>query len=97
MTKAEAWRKWRSVFYKNIPAGSYDPREATMWAAWEAAWDEATKQSQIEITHLKEQLMRANTNDGAYKAAFLAGQMARPVKTFSGGKPNYVTELGDDK
>ena len=68
-----------------------------MWDAWEAAWDEATKQSQVEIAHLKEQLMRANTNDGAYKAAFLAGQMARPVKTFSGGKPNYVTELGDDK
>jgi len=38
--------------------------------------DAANKQSQVEITHLKEQLMRANTHDGAYKAAFLAGQMA---------------------
>lgn len=47
-----------------------------MWDAWEAAWDAANKQSQVEINHLKEQLLRANTNDGAYKAAFLAGQMA---------------------
>jgi len=76
MTKAEAWRKWWSVIHKTIPAGSYDPREAHMWEAWEAAWEEATKQSQTEITHLKEQLMRSNTHDGAYKAAFLAGQMA---------------------
>jgi hypothetical protein len=76
MTKAEAWRKWWSVIHKTIPAGSYDPREAPMWEAWEAAWEEATKQSQTEITHLKEQLMRSNTHDGAYKAAFLAGQMA---------------------
>jgi hypothetical protein len=38
--------------------------------------EEANKQFQAEINHLKEQLMRANTNDGAYKAAFLAGQMA---------------------
>jgi hypothetical protein len=76
MTKAEAWRKWWSVIHKTIPAGSYDPREAPMWDAWEAAWEEATKQSQTEINHLKEQLMRSNTHDGAYKAAFLAGQMA---------------------
>jgi hypothetical protein len=76
MTKTEAWRKWWSVIHKTIPAGSYDPREANMWEAWEAAWEEATKQSQVEINHLKEQLMRANTHDGAYKAAFLAGQMA---------------------
>jgi hypothetical protein len=97
MNKAEAWRKWWSVIHKTVPAGSYDPREANMWEAWNAAWEEANKQSQVEINHLKGQLMRANTNDGAYKAAFLAGQMARPVKTFSGGKPNYVTELGDDE
>jgi len=76
MTKTEAWRKWWSVIHKTVPAGSYDPREAPMWNAWEAAWEEATKQSQVEITYLKEQLMRANTHDGAYKAAFLAGQMA---------------------
>jgi hypothetical protein len=38
--------------------------------------EKANKQSQVEINHLKEQLMRSNTHDGAYKAAFLAGQMA---------------------
>jgi len=47
-----------------------------MWDAWEAAWKAANEQSQVEINHLKEQLMRSNTNNGAYKAAFLAGQMA---------------------
>jgi hypothetical protein len=76
MNKTEAWREWWAKIHKTVPAGSYDPREALMWDAWEAAWDEANKQSQVEITYLKEQLMRANTNDGAYKAAFLAGQMA---------------------
>ena len=76
MNKAEAWRKWWSVIHNTVPAGSYDPKEAPMWEAWEAAWEEANKQSQVEINHLKEQLLRANTNDGAYKAAFLAGQMA---------------------
>ena len=81
MNKTEAWRKWWSVIHKTATAGSYDPREAPMWEAWEAAWGEANKQSQVEINHLKEQLMRANTNDGAYKAAFLACQM-----TARGGK-----------
>jgi hypothetical protein len=76
MNKAEAWREWWSKIHKTVPAGSYTPKEAYMYEAWEAAWEEATKQSQVEINHLKEQLMRANTNDGAYKAAFLAGQMA---------------------
>ena len=80
MTKAEAWQKWWSVVRGAAPVGSYNPQEDHMYkaweAAWEAAWDAANEQSQIEITHLKEQLMRANTNDGAYKAAFLAGQMA---------------------
>jgi len=76
MNKAEAWREWWAKIHKTVPAGSYTPREAYMYEAWNAAWDAADKQSQIEITHLKEQLMRANTNDGAYKAAFLAGQMA---------------------
>jgi hypothetical protein len=74
---SEAWREWWSITHgKNTPAGSYNPLEAHMYEAWMAAWDAADKQSQSEITHLKEQLMRANTNDGAYKAAFLAGQMA---------------------
>jgi len=90
MTKAEAWRKWWSVIHKTIPAGSYDPREAPMWEAWEAAWEEATKQSQTEITHLKEQLLRVGNQQEVLKAAYLAGQMSRPVKTFFGGKPNYV-------
>ena len=77
MNKGEAWREWWAVIHgKNTPAGSYNPLEAHMWEAWNAAWDAADKQSQVEITHLKEQLMRSNTNDGAYKAAFLAGQMA---------------------
>jgi len=88
---SEAWREWWSIVHgKNTPAGSYNPLEAHMYEAWVAAWDAANEQSQFEINHLKEQLMRANTNDGAYKAAFLAGQMSRPVKTFSGNKPNYV-------
>ena len=53
-------------------------RFANLVAAHER--EEANKQSQAEITHLKEQLMRANTNDGAYKAAFLAGQMSsKPI------------------
>jgi len=42
----------------------------------EAARKEANEQFQAEINHLKTQLMRYNTHDGAYKAAFLAGQMA---------------------
>jgi hypothetical protein len=49
-------------------------RFANLVAAYER--EEVTKQIQAEINHLKTQLMRYNTNDGAYKAAFLAGQMA---------------------
>ena len=88
---SEAWREWWAITHgKNTPAGSYNPIEAHMHEAWMAAWKAANEQSQNEITYLKEQLMRANTNNGVYKAAYLAGQMNRPVKTFSGGKPNYV-------
>jgi hypothetical protein len=76
MNKSEAWQQWWSVVRGAAPVGSYNPQEDNMHKAWMAAWDAADKQSQIEITYLKEQLMRANTNDGAYKAAFLAGQMA---------------------
>jgi hypothetical protein len=47
-------------------------------------------ESQLEIMHLKAQLLRVGNNEGAYKAAYLAGQMSKQVKTFSGGKPNYV-------
>ena len=72
----EEWRKWWAIIHgRNTPCGSYNPLEAHMYEAWKAGWEAADKQSQIEINHLKEQLMRANTNDGAYKAAFLAGQM----------------------
>jgi len=79
--RSSAWREWwEHTHGKNIPIGGYHPMEAHMWQAWEAAWDVANKQSQFEINHLKEQLMRANTNDGAYKAAFLAGQMSRDKK-----------------
>ena len=75
--KNKLWREWwAEKFSKNKPVGVYNPLEGHMWEAWNAAWDAADKQSQVEITHLKEQLMRSNTNDGAYKAAFLAGQMA---------------------
>ena len=77
LDKGTAWREWwAQTIGKNVPAGSSNILEAHMWQAWEAAWDAANKQSQFEINHLKEQLMRANTNDGAYKAAFLAGQLA---------------------
>jgi len=73
---SEAWREWWSITHgKNTSAGSYNPTEAHMYEAWVAAWDSANEHAQFEINHLKEQLMRANTNDGAYKAAFLAGQM----------------------
>ena len=72
----EAWQKWWSTLHhEKMPVGSYNPLEDSMYQAWVAAWKAANEQSQTEINHLKGQLMRANTNDGAYKAAFLAGQM----------------------
>ena len=72
----EAWQKWWSTLrHEKTPVGSYNPLEDSMYQAWIAGWQAANEQSQAEITHLKGQLMRANTNDGAYKAAFLAGQM----------------------
>jgi hypothetical protein len=74
--KNKLWREWwTNTHGKNAPAGSYNKNEGHMWEAWNAGWDAAHEKSQVEINHLKEQLMRANTNDGAYKAAFLAGQM----------------------
>jgi len=76
MTKGEAWRKWWMEKHgKHMPMGGYHPMEGAIYDAWSAGWDVGYEQSQVEIKHLKEQLMRANTNDGAYKAAFLAGQM----------------------
>jgi hypothetical protein len=74
--RAEAWRKWwLSEHGKNMPMGGYHSQEGFLHDAFAAGWDAAVKQSQVEINHLKAQLMRANTNDGAYKAAYLAGQM----------------------
>ena len=76
MTEAEAWKKWWTETHgQHMPMGGYHPMEGHAHDAFIAGWDAADKQSQVEITHLKEQLMRANTNDGVYKAAFLAGQM----------------------
>ena len=76
MTEAEAWKKWWTETHgQHMPTGGYHPMEGFIYDAFIAGWNAADKQSQAEITHLKEQLMRANTNDGAYKAAFLAGQM----------------------
>ena len=76
MDRSEAWRKWwMETHGKHMPMGGYHPIEGFIYDAFIAGWDAADKQSQVEITHLKEQLLRANTNDGAYKAAYLAGQM----------------------
>jgi len=88
--KDVAWRDWWSKVRGNSPVGSYDPREEHVYKGWSAGWDAAEAQSQLEIMHLKAQLLRVGNHEGVYKAAFLAGQMSRPVKTFSGGTPNYV-------
>jgi len=74
----EAWQKWWATLrHEKTPVGSYNPLEDSMYQAWIAGWQAAQSHANKEITHLKEQLMRANTNDGAYKAAFLAGQMSK--------------------
>jgi hypothetical protein len=88
--KIQAWREWWSKARGSASVGTYDTREALVFDGWSAGWDEAMGQSQLEIMHLKAQLLRVGNHEGAYKAAFLAGQMSRPVKTFSGGQPNYV-------
>ena len=76
MTEAEAWKKWWTETHgQHMPMGGYHRLEGYVHDAFIAGWNAADKQSQAEINHLKGQLMRANTNDGAYKAAFLAGQM----------------------
>jgi hypothetical protein len=91
MDRSEAWRKWwMETHGKHMPMGGYHPREGFIHDAFTAGWDAADKQSQIEITHLKEQLLRIGNQQEVLKAAYLAGQMSRPVKTFSGNKPNYV-------
>ena len=42
------------------------------------------------IVGLQQQLLRIGNQQDVLKAAYLAGQMSKPVKTFSGNKPNYV-------
>jgi hypothetical protein len=42
------------------------------------------------IAGLQQQLLRIGNQQDVLKAAYLAGQMAKPVKTFSGNKPNYT-------
>jgi hypothetical protein len=85
-----AWRDWWSKARGNAPVGSYDPREEHVYKGWSAGWEAATVESQLEIMHLKAQLLRVGNQQDVLKAAYLAGQMSRPVKTFSGGTPNYV-------
>jgi len=74
--KIQAWRDWWSKTHGNAPAGSYDPREAHVFEGWSAGWEAAEAQSQLEILHLKAQLLRVGNHEGAYKAAYLAGQMS---------------------
>jgi hypothetical protein len=88
--KIQQWREWWSKARGNASVGTYDTREALVFDGWSAGWDAAEAQSQLEIMHLKAQLLRVGNHEGAYKAAFLAGQMSKTVKTFSGGEPNYV-------
>ena len=72
----KAWQDWwESTYGKNATVVGYNPMESYMRDAWMAGFNEGKSNADKEITHLKAQLMRANTNDGAYKAAFLAGQM----------------------
>jgi hypothetical protein len=74
--KNTAWRDWWSKTHGNAPAGSYNPLEAHVYEGWFAGWDAAEARSQLEIMHLKAQLLRIGNHEGAYKAAYLAGQMA---------------------
>jgi hypothetical protein len=88
--KIQQWREWWSKARGSASVGTHDTREALVFDGWSAGWDAAEAQSQLEIMHLKAQLLRIGNHEGAYKAAYLAGQMSKQVKTFSGGKPNYV-------
>jgi hypothetical protein len=74
--KDQAWRDWWSKARGDAPVGTYDPREEHVYNGWSAGWDEAMGQSQLEIMHLKAQLLRVGNHEGAYKAAYLAGQMS---------------------
>lgn len=74
--KIQAWRDWWSKARGNAPVGTYDTREALVFDGWSAGWDAAEAQSRLEIMHLKAQLLRIGNHEGAYKAAYLAGQMS---------------------
>jgi hypothetical protein len=74
--KIQQWREWWSKARGNAPVGTYDTREALVFDGWSAGWDAAEAKSQLEIMHLKAQLLRVGNHEGAYKAAFLAGQMS---------------------
>ena len=74
--KIQQWREWWSKTHGSAPAGSYDPREAHVFEGWSAGWDAAEAQSQLEIMHLKAQLLRVGNQQDVLKAAYLAGQMS---------------------
>ena len=79
--KDRFFRDWWDAKYR-VPSGSYSPKEEQVYDGWSAGWDAATAQAELEIKHLKAQLLRANTNEGAYKAAYLAGQMSIQEKKY---------------
>jgi hypothetical protein len=74
--KYQAWRDWWSKARGTAPVGTYDTREEHVYKGWSAGWDAAMGESQLEIMHLKAQLLRVGNHEGAYKAAYLAGQMS---------------------
>jgi hypothetical protein len=61
-----------------------------MYDAWNAGFEAGALNAEKEIAHLKSQLLRVGNQHEVLKAAYLAGQMSRPVKTFSGNQPNYI-------
>jgi hypothetical protein len=78
MTKGEAWRKWWIETHgQNMPMGAYHPREGAIYDAWNAGWGVGYEQSQVEITYLKEQLLRVGNQEKVLKEAYLAGQMSK--------------------
>jgi hypothetical protein len=87
----KAWREWwDSTYGKNANPGGYNPIEGYMYDAWISGFNEGTSVAEKEVAHLKAQLLRVGNQHEVLKAAYLAGQMSRPVKTFSGNHPNYV-------
>jgi len=74
--KDQAWRDWWSKARGNAPVGTYDMREEHVYNGWSAGWDAGQAQSQLEIMHLKAQLLRVGNQQDVLKAAYLAGQMS---------------------